>query len=53
MPEAMERELKAAARKRGLTGERANAYIYGTMRKTGWKPSREKRARRSKKMRGH
>lgn len=41
MPEAMERELKKQADKKGLTGKRKNAYIYGTLRKTGWKPSRE------------
>lgn len=39
MPEKMERELKAEAAKKGLSGERANAYVYGTMRKTGWTPS--------------
>jgi hypothetical protein len=44
MPKKMERELKAEARKKGLTGKHAEAYIYGTMRKTGWKPSREKKS---------
>ena len=42
MPEAMERALKAKAREKGLKGDRADAYVYGTMRKTGWKPKREK-----------
>jgi hypothetical protein len=44
MPKAMERKLKAQARKRfgSTTSARARAYIYGTMRKTGWKPKREK-----------
>jgi hypothetical protein len=51
MPEAMERALKATARKRGYSKERAGAYVYGTMRKAGWRPTREKRARRSKHMR--
>ena len=41
MPKAMERELKAEARKKGLKGKRANAFVYGTMRKTGWKPKRD------------
>jgi len=45
MPKKMERELKAEARKKGLKGERADAYVYGTLRKTGWKPSREKKHR--------
>ena len=44
MPEALERKLKAqAAKKKGWSKTRKNAYIYGTMRKTGWKPSREKK----------
>lgn len=41
MPKAMERELMATAKRRGYGKERANAYIYGTMRKTGWKPKGE------------
>ncbi len=41
MPVEMERKLRQEALKRRLKGKRANAYIYGTMRKTGWKPSRE------------
>lgn len=40
MPKAMERKLKKEASKKGLTGKRADAYVYGTMRKTGWKPSK-------------
>lgn len=43
MPKKMEKELKKEARKKGLKGERADAYVYGTMRKTGWKPKRKKR----------
>lgn len=43
MPKKLERELKAQAKKKGLTGERANAYVYGSLRKTGWKPKREKK----------
>ncbi len=41
MPEALERKLKSQAKKKGFSKKRAGAYIYGTMRKTGWKPSRE------------
>lgn len=41
MPKALEKELKKEAKRKGLTGEHADAYVYGTMRKTGWKPSRE------------
>jgi len=43
MPKALEKKLKKEAKQRGLTGERANAYVYGTMRKTGWRPEREKK----------
>jgi len=43
MPKALENKLKREAGKKGLKGERADAYIYGTLRKTGWKPTREKK----------
>ena len=45
MPKAMERKLKMRAKARfgSTTSKRARKYIYGTMRKTGWKPSREKK----------
>jgi hypothetical protein len=39
MPEEMERELKATAKRRGYSKKRTGAYVYGTMRKSGWKPS--------------
>jgi len=44
MPLELERKLKKQALKRfGSTkSKKASAYIFGTMRKTGWKPSREK-----------
>ena len=38
MPEAMEKSLKAKAKKMDLGKKRTNAFVYGTMRKTGWKP---------------
>ena len=44
MPKKLERKLRKSAKKKGLKGKRAKAYIYGTMRKTGWKPKREKKA---------
>lgn len=43
MPERLERQLKQQARRKGFKGKRAARYVYGTLRKTGWKPSREKR----------
>jgi len=46
MPKKLERELKRKAKAKGLSGDRADAYVYGTMRETGWKPSRERKAKR-------
>jgi hypothetical protein len=46
MPKAMERKLKKQARKKGLKGKRKNAYVYGTMRKSGWKPKRKGRKKK-------
>jgi hypothetical protein len=42
MPKALEEKLKKEATKKGLKGDRRNAYIYGVLRSTGWKPNREK-----------
>ncbi len=33
MPKAMHKALKRSAAKKGLTGKRKKAYIYGTMAK--------------------
>lgn len=33
MPKELHNKLKRQARKKGLTGERADAYVYGTMAK--------------------
>jgi len=38
VPKEMEQSLKAQARKKGMGKKKANAYVYGAMRKTGWKP---------------
>jgi len=45
MPAALERKLKSESKKRfgSITSARARAYIYGTLRKTGWCPNREKK----------
>jgi hypothetical protein len=42
MPKELEAKLGREADKKGLSGKSKDAYVYGTMRKTGWKPSREK-----------
>jgi len=43
MPKALERKLKAQARKKGLSKKRLGAYVYGTLRKTGWRPKKKRR----------
>jgi hypothetical protein len=40
MPAEMEKRLRQEALKRRIKNK--DAYVYGTMRKTGWTPSREK-----------
>lgn len=42
MPKALEDKLKKEAEKKGLSGKKEAAYVYGTLRKTGWKPKGEK-----------
>jgi hypothetical protein len=39
LPKKLEQKLRKEANAKGLEGEHADAYVYGTMRKTGWKPS--------------
>lgn len=41
MPKAMEKKLKMEAKKKGMFKKRMGAYVYGTMRKTGWKPKKK------------
>jgi len=43
-----EEAMKGVAAQRGLTGEEADAFVYGTMRRQGWKPEREKGKESSK-----
>lgn len=43
MPKELEERLKKLAAKKGFKGERKDAYVYGTLRKTGWKPKATKR----------
>lgn len=46
MPLKLERKLKSQAKKKGFGKKRANAYVYGAMRKTGWKPSKSKKSKK-------
>jgi hypothetical protein len=42
MPLALEKKLKREAKRKGLGKNRTDAFVYGTMRKTGWVPSTQK-----------
>lgn len=44
MPEELERKLRREAEEK-FPGDqkRQDAYVYGALRKTGWKPERERR----------
>lgn len=43
MPKELEKKLSKLAIKKNLKGKQKDAYIYGTLRKTGWKPEQERR----------
>lgn len=43
MPKALEDKLKREADEKGLKGKHKLAYIFATLRRTGWKPNREKK----------
>ena len=38
MPKKLEAKLKREARRKGFGKKRSNRYVYGTLRKMGWKP---------------
>jgi hypothetical protein len=39
----MEKALLRVAKKKGYGKKRTGAFVYGAMRKEGWKPNREKK----------
>tara|TARA_R100000963_G_C4619941_1_gene87752 strand:- start:138 stop:263 length:126 start_codon:yes stop_codon:yes gene_type:complete len=41
MPRELERKLKKQANKKGLNKKKSDAYVYGSLRKTGWKPKKK------------
>lgn len=43
MPKALERQLRAEAKKKHLGKKRSNAYVYGTLRKLGWNPNTKRK----------
>lgn len=42
MPKKLERKLRREAHAKGFGKKRTNAYVYGTLRKIGWKPKRHR-----------
>lgn len=48
MPVKLEKALRKQAKKKGFTGKRLNRYVYGTLRKTGWKPTKRKKTKKRK-----
>lgn len=48
MPKKLEAKLKREAKKKGFSKERTDAYVYGTLRKTGWTPSTQKKKRKKR-----
>jgi len=48
MPEELERKLRAQVNREhpNWSEERKDAYIYGTLRKTGWVPSTQKKKKK-------
>ncbi len=47
MPVKLEKELKKkVTKKKNWSQERKDAYVYGTLRKTGCKPDREKKKKK-------
>lgn len=46
MPKALHDKLAREARKKGLTGDRKDAYVYGTMAKIEGKKSGHKKKKR-------
>ena len=44
MPKALEQKLRREANQhKGWSEERKDAYVFGTLRRTGWKPSHQKK----------
>ncbi len=42
MPAKLKKLLARKARVKGYSEKELNRYVYGTMRKLGWKPRKEK-----------
>lgn len=46
MPKKLEESLRRQAKKKNLSKEEEDAYVYGAMRKAGWIPSTQKKGNR-------
>ena len=42
MPKKLHDALVKQAKRKGMTGKRKDKYVYGAMRKRGWKPKKER-----------
>lgn len=42
MPKKLERKLRRQAARKGLTGKRGDSYVFGVLRRAGWKPRGDK-----------
>jgi len=42
MPKELENRLRNEGIRKGLKGDELSSYIYGTMYKLGWRPSKPK-----------
>jgi len=51
MPKKLKRKLQRQARKKGFGKKRTAAYVFGTLRKTGWTPSKRKKRKSRRKKR--
>ena len=49
MPEEVEKKLRREARKRNIKDK--DAYVYGTLRKLGWKPKKKNKNGKKRKRR--
>lgn len=45
MPKAAEKAMRKTAKKRGYGKERTKRYVYGGLRKMGWKPKKRRKKR--------
>ena len=42
MPKKLEEKLRREGRKKGLRGKELDRYVYGALRRRGWKPKKRR-----------